>query len=115
MGAIVIKQLYTGKSRCFGYVQFDKPEYVQEALKLSGTKWLHREIWVDYATGFPTHLTKKPFVVREDSDVDPSLADDHYVGMRDPKLPWPNKPFWKSGMAGKQWQDPRPKGKKNSK
>eukprot|EP00494_Astrolonche_serrata_P012080 UN12179 len=65
-----------------------------EALKLNKTKWNKRYIHVNYATnGFPHSLKRTPFTIREDTDIDPSITDDIYVGTRDKHLPWPNKPY----------------------
>lgn len=97
VNAIVIKQLYTGKSRGFGYVEFNNTKRVEEALALSGDSWHNRKIWVDYSTGFPHHLARRRFRIRSHDNIQPSLSEDYYVGTRSPSLPWPNKPFEKYG------------------
>jgi len=98
VNAIVIKQLYTGKSRGFGYVEFNNTKRVEEALQLSGDSWHNRNLWVDYSSGFPHHLSKKPFRVLTHEDIEPTIGEDYYVGTRSTSLPWPNRPFGKHGQ-----------------
>jgi len=96
--AVVLRQEYTGKSRCEGFVEFVNSRAVMNAVELNGKELHGKGLEIDFAQSFPYHSLGE-LKIRDDADVDPGIASDYYVGTRHHMGTgdWQGiEPFWKT-------------------
>jgi len=96
--AVVLRQVYTGKSRGDGFVEFVNSKSVMKALELGGHELFGRGLEIGYAKKFPHHLLAE-LKIKDDADVHPGVQSDYYVGTRHHMGTgdWQGiEPFWKT-------------------